>query len=150
MDDALPYRVAPRVLTLGSLLYVCVHNPMIDVNLVEMRELVNKADQNITLVVILPAVHLLERELEVSPKMRLHGDKETRHMASHADLQVLLMLLTSGVFTSLALLLPYASTDFLEAPQVWSIAQNTVGANILGPSNEQNTNPDTAPMRHPT
>ena len=150
MDDALPYRVAPRVLTLGSLLYVCVHNPMIDINLVEMRELVNKADQNITLVVILPAIHLLERELEVSPKMRLHGYKETRYMASLADLHVWLMLLTSGVFTSLALLLPYASTDFLEASQVWSIAQNTVKTNILGPSNEQNTNPDTAPMRHPT
>jgi hypothetical protein len=131
MLDALPYRVAPRVLTTDNLLYVCVHNPMVDINLVEMRELINKADRNIVLVVILPAVQLLERDLELPQKMRLHGNKETRYMASFADLHAWLMLLGSGIFSSLTLLLPYASLESLQDSQVWSIAKSTLTTNIL-------------------
>ncbi len=107
MCDAVPYRVAPRVATSKNLLYICVHNPMVDINLIEMRELINKANRNVVLVVILPAVQLLEKDLGSPRAMRLHGNAETRYIASFADLDNWLRLLSSSIFSSLTLILPY-------------------------------------------
>ena len=50
---------------IGSrLLYVCSHNPMTDLNIVEMKELLAKASREILVMLILPVCEAFSRDLE--------------------------------------------------------------------------------------
>ena len=131
LAKALPNLVACRIETADSLLYICVHNPMVDLNLVELRDLVNKADRNIAVCIILPSAHLMEAELGRADSMRLHGNKETRYMATFADYHAWLMLLCSGIFESLILIWPYESQASLASSQIWSISLSTSSCIIV-------------------
>jgi len=130
MIQELPHVVASRVRTDG-VLYICVHNPLVDTHIVEMQELVKKANRTVALVVILPAVEFLDEELALLSRMRVHGDKDTRYMASFVDLHAWFMLLSTGVFSSLALVLPFITLKSLQTSRVWSIATSTVTTKIL-------------------
>ena len=45
----------------GHQIYVCPHNPMTDLNIVELRDLMTKADIDVTLMLVLPPGDLLDR-----------------------------------------------------------------------------------------
>ena len=96
-----------------SLLYVCVHNPMTDLSIIEMKELLTKASVAIVLVVILPVLGHLEGALQVSCTMRLHANSETRYVATYADLDEWLSLF--GILNQTMLTLPCHKLEFLHA-----------------------------------
>ena len=127
MADALPVLIAARVSSAGCSLYICVHNPLNQVPVVEMRELVDKADRNIMLIVILPEAELLDMALmdPNSSITRLHGHKETRYLNVHADWHHWLNELASGVFTRLAVILPYSSQEQLQKTMLWKTVCRT-------------------------
>ena len=62
-DPALSKLVAHRLCAGDDLLYVCVHNPMTDLHIIELKELLTKADRGIVLVVVLPALEEFDQAL---------------------------------------------------------------------------------------
>ena len=116
--ESLPAVIAGRVNGAGCSLYICVHNPLSQVPLIEIVELIKKADRAICLIVILPEAELLNQAL-THPITRLHGQKETRFLNGHADWMTWLLELASGVFPRLGVVLPYWSEDALLQTNLW-------------------------------
>ena len=129
-EDALPRRIAPRVHREGNQLYICMHNPMTDCNLAEMRALITKAARDVALVVLLPLLGLWETELSRAPARRLHAHKETRYVATLADLHVWFVLMTSGMLSRLAFVLPYAPQDRVQSTKIWKIASSIMPCHV--------------------
>ena len=91
----------------GRQVYICVHNPMRDLSIIEVRELVNKADIDVTLVLVLPPGDLLDKALaraDSTGQQLLHQDG---FVSSLADMAAWLQTLTSGIFRHVWLVVPY-------------------------------------------
>ena len=130
MTTNMPQHVASRTQT-QEVLYVCVHNPLVDTHLLEMRDLIKKANRTVAIIVLLPCAELLDTELDVASRMRVHGSNETRYMASFSDWHAWLLLFSTGVFSHLALALPYRSEESLQSSELWTIASRTVRTCML-------------------
>jgi hypothetical protein len=130
---SLSNEVARRVATGGDLLYVCVHNPMVEVNLVEMAELLRKADKGIILVIVLPVLEHLEQALPSKPPSvaRLHANKESRYVATLADLSTWFMVLSTGIFPKVIVIMPFHSRESLSDSLIWQLVEKTVDAEVL-------------------
>jgi len=126
--QAFAHLIAPRVVVTDGVLYICVHNPMTSVNIIEMKDLINKAERKIILVLILPLIEYLEeilvqRHMPLPP--RLHAHKDCRFVRDMADFDAWLRILTMGFFLHCTLIFPYKSQDFLEASAVWSYLEDS-------------------------
>ena len=122
--------IAHRICAGDDLLYLCVHNPMTDLHIVEMKELLTKADRGIALVVMLPAMEHWDRALETSVISRLHADKESRYVTTLADLSAWLSILNMGVFLKVLLILPYHERSSLKSSPLWKMAVDTMKSEI--------------------
>ena len=129
--DALPQKLAPHVHRQGSQVYMCVHNPMTDCSLVELRALLTKAAMDVIVIVILPAAHLWDQDLQRAPVVRLHAHHESRYVATEADLYAWFTLMASGIFTKLVFILPYVESSPVESSQVWRVANMLLQCEIL-------------------
>ena len=136
---ALPQRptlcneIVRRVVTEGDLLYICVHNPMIEVNIVELADLLRKADKGIILVIVLPVLEHLEQALPGYPpaSARLHANKESRYVATLADLSTWLMVLSTGIFPNIIVILPFNCRETLSESLLWQLVNKSVDAEVL-------------------
>ena len=121
--STLPCRIAPRVAIANGLLYICVHNPMTSISIFEMKDLLNKAERKILLLIILPNLEQLDDVLsmrDMTIQSRLHAHKECRFLRDMADFDVWLRMITAGFFPHCTLIFPYKKRDFLKSSIVWS------------------------------
>jgi hypothetical protein len=117
-----------------ELLYVCVHNPMVDLHILEMRELLVKATKDIVLVIILPTCEHFSTSLENPPAARLHAHKDSRFVATLADMSCWLTMLSTGVFSKVLLVLPYLDREKMQDSSLWTVIKHTVDSEIVHPS----------------
>jgi hypothetical protein len=117
-----------------ELLYVCVHNPMVDLHILEMRELLVKATKDIVLVIILPMCEHFSTSLENPPAARLHAHKDSRFVATLADMSCWLTMLSAGVFSKVLLVLPYLDREKMQDSSLWTVIKHTVDSEIVHPS----------------
>ena len=122
---------AHRFADTDKLLYVCVHNPLTDLHIIEMKELLVKANREIRLLIILPQHEDLVDGLRPSMGARLHTNKDTRFVATLADMSSWLMLLNAGLFSSVIVLLPYTDREVLETSALWNLIGQCVQSRIL-------------------
>ena len=88
-----------------------------------------------SLLVVLPTLELLDEELSRGPsRARVHGDKETRYMATFTDWQAWLMQMSGGVILRLVLVLPFQTHASLAKSRVWTLARQVVRTGILAGS----------------
>ena len=113
-----------------ELLYVCVHNPMTDLHILEMRELLVKATRDIMLLIILPAVSEFSAILERPFAARLHARKDSRYVATLADMYCWITTLNSRVFPNVMIVLPYYDRELLQASELWKLFQRTVNSEV--------------------
>ena len=130
-SHALSKIVAHRVSVGDDLLYVCVHNPMTDLHIIELKELLTKADKGITLVVVLPAVEYFDHALSNPMTNRLHAHKQSRYVATHADFSAWLSEISMGVFPKILLILPYHDVSAVETSILWRIARDTMKSELM-------------------
>ena len=125
--------IVRRVGTGGDLLYICVHNPMVEVNLVELADLLRKADKGIILVIVLPVLEHLEQALASNPSAvaRLHANKESRYVATLADMSTWLMVLSTGIFPNIIVILPFNFRETLSESLLWQLVDKSVDAEVL-------------------
>ena len=123
--------VAHRVCVGDDLLYMCVHNPMTDLHIIELKELLTKADRGIVLVVVLPALEHFERALQNPMTNRLHAHKESRYVATHADFSAWLSVFSMGLFPKVLLILPYHDASAVVTSILWRIASETVKSELM-------------------
>ena len=126
----MPDYLAARVQT-DCVLYVCIHNPMTETPIIEMLELMKKATRTVALIVILPPIETLDNALSSASSLRLHGNKETKFVATYCDWASWLTLLTSGVFAQMWLVMPYCSSTCLAESQAWYYAQRIARSETL-------------------
>ena len=129
-EDMLNY-VAGRVRT-DLVLYLCMHNPMIDCPFIEMRELLKKAKRTIALVVILPPLEHFDEALTSPVPGRLHGLKETKFIATYSDWDAWVIEMTSGIFEHIALVFPCFSMKSCAASKAWQSARLAAPAIVVG------------------
>ena len=124
---------AHRFADTDKLLYVCVcvHNPLTDLRIIEMKELIVKATREIRLLIILPQHEYLVEGLRPSMGARLHAESDTRFVATLADMSSWLMLLKAGLFASVIVLLPYTDREVLETSALWTLIEQCVQSRIL-------------------
>ena len=122
--------ITHRMCAYNDLLYVCAHNPMTDLHITELKELVTKADKSIALVLVLPAAEHLDRALDQPASNRLHAHNESRFVSTYADFSAWLSLLNMGVFAKMLLILPYHDRSVLETLVLWNIIKYTVSCKI--------------------
>ena len=94
-------------------IYVCAHNPLASVtSITALRKMTITADNSIVLVVILPNIQLITEALEMNG--RIGYPNHHSPIASYADWHGWLQQLTSGIFASLLLVLPYSEAADLQ------------------------------------
>ena len=114
----MPHHVAATLQT-DCVLYVCIHNPMIECPMIEMQELIKKASRTVALAVILPPIEELDAALSAGALSRIRGNNETKYVATYCDWSSWLMTMTSGIFQDIALVIPYTSSACLSHSQAW-------------------------------
>ena len=118
-------------LSCGSLLYICIYNPMTDPPLSAMRELLLSAQKErpIFLVVILPLLDTLTAALRGSSLMRLQTAHCTQFVTTMCDLEDMLMKASTGIISQLAFVVPVDDFDrkTLRANEVWKSATKIFG-----------------------
>ena len=107
-----------------DLLYVIHHNPMRDVDFVEVKELLGKASRGVALLVILPACEHLSSALEGSDSVRFHLGKSSRSVSSFADFSCWLSNLSSGLFHKVVVILPFIDRDCMTSTELWLLLQS--------------------------
>ena len=130
-DPALSKLVAHRLCAGDDLLYVCVHNPMTDLHIIELKELLTKADRGIVLVVVLPALEEFDQALLNPMTNRLHAYKEARYVATHADFSSWLSVISMGLFPKVLLILPYHDVSVVTSSTLWRIASDTIKSMLM-------------------
>ena len=130
LRQEMPHYVAVRVQT-DCVLYVCIHNPMTDCPMIEMQELTKKATRTVALIVILPPIETFDETLSAASSLRLHGNKATKYVATYCDWASWLMLMTSGVFAHVAIVMPYSSSERLSHSKAWGCAQRIALSEVL-------------------
>ena len=125
-------KLVAHSLSVGDdLVYVCVHNPMTDLHVIEMKELVSKADRGIVLVVILPALEEFDEALLHPMTNRLHANKEARYVATYADFSTWLSVISMGLFPKVLLILPYHDMNVVTSSRLWRIASDTIKSILM-------------------
>ena len=106
---------------------------MVEVNLVELADLLRKADKGIILVIVLPVLEHLEQALAVYPSAsaRLHANKESRYVATLADLSTWLMVLSTGIFPNIIVILPFNCRETLSESLLWQLVNKSIDAEVL-------------------
>ena len=120
--------LAGRVHT-DFVLYLCLHNPMIDCPMIEMQELIKKANRTIALVVILPVLEHLDATLSLSSGTSLR--LRTKCVATYCDWTLWLMSMASGTFAHIALVLPCEDITRCDQYQAWKCAERAADAFII-------------------
>ena len=117
---ALPLCIASRVKREhGCVPYICPHNPMIDVPVVDITGLIQKSSLTVMLVLILPPAEAMDEALANST-VRMHGMKETRYIHQSVDWVPWLFKLASGVVCSrIAVVLPFVDETKLTETRLW-------------------------------
>ena len=77
-NNHLPQLAAHYFSSDSDLLYVCVHNPMTELHIIEMKELIVKAKRDILLLIILPVCEPFSAQLDNFPPAGLHAHKDAR------------------------------------------------------------------------
>ena len=113
-----------------DLLYVCVHNPMTDLNIIEMKELVLKSHRDILLMLILPVCEPFAAQLENPCMARLNANKDKRFVTSLADMSCWLTILSAQIFSKVVVELPYTEQATLEASSLWHIMTDAMKSEI--------------------
>jgi len=118
-------------LSCGSLLYICIYNPMTDPPLSAMRELLLNAQKErpIFLVVILPLLDTLTTALQGSTFMRLQTTHCTQFVSTMCDFEDMLMKASSGVMSQLAFVVPVRDSyrNGLHGNAIWESAVTIFG-----------------------
>ena len=119
-------------LSCGSLLYICIYNPMTDPPLSAMRELLLSAQKErpIFLVVILPLLDTLTTALQGSGLMRLQTTHCTQYVTTMCDLEDMFMKASTGIISPLAFVVPLTDSDIrtLRSNAVWKSATKIFGS----------------------
>ena len=121
----MPHYLAARART-EHVLYVCIHNPMTETPILEMQALMKKATRTVALIVILPPLETFDEALSATSSLRIHGNAETKFVATYCDRACWLMLMTSGIFAHVGLVLPYYSPPYLKQSRAWDCARRMV------------------------
>ena len=98
----------------GRQVYLCAHNPMRDLSIVEVRELVTKADIDVTLVLVLPPGDLLDCALTCADSAGQRLLQQDGFVRNLADMAGWLQSLTSGIFRHVWLVVPYVNRQAFE------------------------------------
>ena len=130
-DIYLPLVAAHHVWNDLDLVYLCIHNPMTDLNILEMKEFIVKAQRDILFVLILPVCELLSADMLNAPSPRLHTNRDARFVTSLADMSCWLTKLNTQVFSKAALVLPYQEEETLKASSLWRIMTDCMNSEIL-------------------
>ena len=104
-----------------DLLYVIPHNPMLHVDLVEVKELLGKASRGVALLVVLPACEHLSSALEGSDRVRFHPGKSSRSVSTFANFSCWLLNLSSGLFHKVVVILPFMDRDCMTSTVLWRL-----------------------------
>ena len=107
-----------------DLLYVIPHNPMRDVDFVEVKELLGKASRGVALLVILPACEHLSSAVQGSDSVRFHLGKSSRSVSTFADLSCWPSNLSSGLFHKVVVILPFLDRDRMTSTELWLLLQS--------------------------
>ena len=118
-------------LSCGSLLYICIYNPMTDPPIYAMRELLLSAQKErpVFLVVILPLLGSLTTALSGPTVMRLQTTHCTQFVSTMCDFEDMLMKASSGIISQLAFVVPVGDLDrpTLHANELWMSAATIFG-----------------------
>ena len=117
----------------GTLLYICVYNPLTDPPLSNFTDQLRKTgDKVIQLVVILPPLGSFSAALANTPGSRTGTDFVTQFVHTRADFEAALLLYTSGIMSSLVFVFPL-DIPALEAETnpVWLGASHIMPSTIL-------------------
>ena len=101
-----------------DLLYVVNHNPMLDVNFCEVKELLGKGSRDVALLVILPVCEHFSLALESAGSVRSLLGKDARRVSTFADLSSWLSNLSSGLFHKVILILPFTNREDMQRTQL--------------------------------
>ena len=130
-NNHLPQLAAHYFSSDPDLLYVCVHNPMTDLNIIEMKELIVKAKRDILILIILPVCEPFSAQLDNFPPAGLHAHNDARFVTSLAGMDCWLTMLSARVFSKFRLVLPYHDQETLKSSSLWRIMTKTVNSEIL-------------------
>ena len=128
----MPAYVAAKLVARGpsSLVYLCCHNPAVDVCLLELTTQIRKSEKDVTLVVILPPWDLFEESLQNGGQVvRLHANKEASFVATASDFCSWLTQLTTGIFPRLLLVIPFRSSP--PESDLWESVSRIVHTEVL-------------------
>ena len=92
--------------------------------MLEMTELVQKSSRSVMVILILPPAETMDAALDNST-VRMHGIKETRYLNQHVDWIPWLFKLSTGVFTRVAVALPYVEESQLTHTKLWHSMKQT-------------------------
>ena len=119
--EVLPSGIIPRIDAGEAAVYFCVHNPLKDCSILELRDVVSKAEKDVFVVLVFPELRFLEESLQipcdvVTGSRKAHVD--ARLVSSFADFDCWLRVYSSGIFSKSVLILPYREELFIRKSDV--------------------------------
>ena len=127
----LPQSAVHRLAVGSCLLYICVHNPMTDLHILEIKELLMKASREIVLLLILPVCESFSVALDKPSIARLHVQRDARFVSTIADMSCWLTMLGAGLFSSVVVVLPYHDLGKLKGSCLWKSMEDTTLREIV-------------------
>ena len=111
--------VAKRIRTTAQMTYICVHNPTTDLHLMEMDKLIQQGGASSCLVVILPLLEFLEKDLSVSQGFAYGAHGEVRTIG---QFMTWLEQHRLGAIRRMVMVVPYSmSLTEVEPNSLWTL-----------------------------
>ena len=118
--------------------YIVHHNPMTDPPILEIWDLLGKAqgvlaERHIFVIVLLPDIVALDRTLEQGVRCRVSHPKNSGYVASLADMSDFLIRMSSGAIQRVALVFPAARHDEVAGNEVRRLCQRHLSPDNCSP-----------------
>ena len=108
--------------------YIVHHNPMTDPPILDVRDLLGKAQgvyatRDIFVIVLLPEIAALRGDLERGARCRVSHPENSIFVASMTDMSDFSVRVSSGALKHVDLVFPAASRDEVQGNAVWQLCQ---------------------------
>jgi hypothetical protein len=123
-------------------LHVCHYDPMIDPNLLQLRNNFQKGVQRDNkLMIVLPALESFDDALMNPTRGRARTESSTQFVTTYADLESMLVTITAGVMPELIFVLPYDRTQtWNDRRETWKSFRRILGSeNCMAPQLDTDT-----------
>ena len=114
--------------------YIVHHNPMTDPPILDVRDLLGKAQgvyatRDIFVIVLLPEIAALRGDLKQGARCRVSHPKNSIFVASMTDMSDFFVRVSSGALKHVALVFPAASRDEAAGNAAWHLCQDHLSTN---------------------